>query len=114
MPRNNEDFYLERMGKALGFHGYVPQDRGVLTHVMPGPAAKAANPVPFTNNVRVIEKGTTNPPTVGIRKSPPTPTRGGGGPMGNSGGSPTGGRGGGGLFGGKLGGSGGGLFGQIK
>jgi hypothetical protein len=110
MPRNNEDFYLERMGKALGYYGYVPQDRGVLSHphqssVTPGPAAKAANPVPFTNNVRVIEKGPSNPPTVGIRKSPPTPTRGGGGPMGGSGGSP---------MGGMSGGSGTGVFRKIK
>jgi hypothetical protein len=104
MPRNNEDFYLERMGKALGYHGYVPQDRGVLTHVMPGPAAKAANPVPFTNNVRVIEKSPSNP-SIGIRKSPPTPTRGGGGPMGGSGGSP---------MGGMSGGSGTGVFRKIK
>jgi len=107
MPRNNNDFVsgLQRMGQALGYYGYVPDS--VSSNVKPGPAAKAANPVPFTNGVRVIEKGPTNPPTVGIRKSPTNPTLSGGGlgPMGGSGGN---------TMGGMSGGSGTGVFRKIK
>ena len=86
MPRNNTDFVsgLKRMGQALGYYGYVPTGDSFSNNVKPGPAAKAANPVPFTNNVRVIEKGPTNPPTVGVRRMPPA--KGGGGWRGGGGG----------------------------
>ena len=82
MPRNNNDFVsgLNRMGQALGYYGYAPT---LSNNVLPGPVAKANNPVPFTNNVRVIQKGPTNPPTVGIRRMPPA--KGGGGMRGGGG-----------------------------
>ena len=58
MPRNMKDFYLERMGKALGFGKTVDPHPGTFSNnVRPVGSAARDFPAPVKNNVRIVTPG---------------------------------------------------------